>query len=1071
MDFIADLHIHSHHSMATSKQLRPEYLDYWARIKGIKVVGTGDFTHPKWLQELQEKLEPAEDGLYKLKDEYKLPNIVPETPENSVRFILTAEISNIYKKNGVVRKIHSVILSPGFEPVQRMQDKLTGMKFNITSDGRPILGLDVKDLLEITLEMDERNFFIPAHIWTPWFSVLGSKSGFDSLEECFEDLSGYIHAVETGLSTDPAMNWRCSFLDQYTLLSNSDAHSPEKLGRNANLFKSELSYSGMVNAMKKGTPDKFGGTFDMFPQEGKYHYDGHRKCGLRWDPVETLRHRGICPVCGKKVTVGVTNRVVELSDREDIRERENRLPFYSIIPLKEMLAEIEGVGEKSKKITKKYEQLIEKAGSEFNLIHFLPQEEVKKVGGEVLAEGIRRMRNHEVIIKEGFDGEYGQIKVFQPDEVKYLSTQESLFDVTNQFKQNPQRGLINFSLEEYHKLEQLYKTNKNVAGDQPEYTTEGKGVLKGLNHEQVKAASHGKGAAAVMAGPGTGKTRVLTHRIAQLVKEDSIEPGNILAITFTNKAAEEMQERCFKLLNDNEAVSNINISTFHAFGYQILQKYGNNNNSESLTILDESGKQEFISSLFSVGIREAKRYASAFSLIKQGMKEEDINENEYRKAFHEYMNKLSDYRLYDLDDLIYQPVQLMLNNTEIRKELNNQYQWILVDEFQDINAVQYQMLQLLTDEEPNPNLFIIGDPNQAIYGFRGSSTKFISRFIEDYKQTEIYKLDTSYRCSKNILRASSDVLQEEGLNGLNDGVKIKISTQQTDKSEAEYIARTIEQLSGGLRFFSMDSQITQGEGDANIESLSDFAILCRTKAQMKTIEKALLDHTIPYQLIAEDEFFKNPQVCKIKDLLALSMDQNNSFLLEKFRKSKPTFRDIGKFVENVARFDNINEKIDAIDEKLGDNFAGSEEVIEKLRQIGRGYGNDLQGFVKYLSLGAGPDLHEPNTEKVTVMTLHASKGLEFKCVFIAGCENGLLPYALYKNMEVDTEEEKRLLYVGMTRAQDYLYLTHARKRFLFGQEQAMQRSPFLNKIEKELTEIEKETYRKKQEDDTQLKLF
>jgi superfamily I DNA/RNA helicase len=892
------------------------------------------------------------------------------------------------------------------------------------------------------------------------------------MEECFEDLSGHIYAVETGLSTDPAMNWMCSFLDQYTLLSNSDAHSPEKLGRNANLFKSELCYTGMVNAMKEGTPDKFGGTFDMFPQEGKYHYDGHRKCGVRWDPVETLRHRGICPVCGKKVTVGVTNRVVELSDREDIKERKNRLPFYSIIPLKEMLAEIEGVGEKSKKITKKYEQLIEKAGSEFNLLHFLPQEELKKFGGEVLAEGIRRMRNHEVIINEGYDGEYGQIKVFQPDEVKYLSTQESLFDVTNQFKQNPKRGLINFSLEEYQKLEQLYKTNTNVAGDQPEYAIEGKGVMKGLNHQQIKAASHENGAAAVMAGPGTGKTRVLTHRIAHLVKEEGIEPGHILAITFTNKAAEEMEGRCFHLLNDNEAVRNINVSTFHAFGYQILQKYENNNNGESLTILDESGKQDFISGLFSVGVREAQRYASAFSAIKQEIKEaEDIGDNEFKSAFNEYMNKLSHYELYDLDDLIYRPVKLMLKNTEIRKALQKQYQWILVDEFQDINAIQYRMLQLLTDEDPNPNLYIIGDPNQAIYGFRGSSTKFISRFIEDYKQTEIYKLDTSYRCSKNILRASSDILQEEGLNGLNDGVKIKISQQQTDKSEAEYIARTIEQLSGGLRFFSMDSRITQGEGDANIESLSDFAILCRTKAQMKTIEKALLDHTIPYQLIAEDEFFKNPLVRKIRDLLVLSEDQNNKFLLEKFQKDKPVLEDSGELAEALNQLDNVNKKIDTIHRKLNYKDEDGKEVVEKLRQIGSRYGNDLPGFLKYLSLGAGPDLHETNTEKVTVMTLHASKGLEFKCVFIAGCENGLLPYALYKNMEVDTEEEKRLLYVGMTRAQDYLYLTHARKRYLFGKQQDMQRSPFLNKIEKELTEIEKGTFRKKQEDDKQLKLF
>src|SRR6056297_669441 len=396
MDFIADLHIHSHHSMATSKKLGPEYLDYWAKIKGIKVVGTGDFTHPEWLKELKEKLEPAEEGLFKLKESYKLPHFIPETPENEVRFLLSAEIINIYKKKGVVRKIHSVILAPDFNTVERFQNKLSSMNFNITSDGRPILGLDVRDLLEITLEMSDRNFFIPAHIWTPWFSVFGSKSGFDRMEDCFEDLTGHIHAVETGLSTDPPLNWMCSFLDRYTLVSNSDAHSPEKLGRNANLFKTEPTYRAIVEAMKTGDPQQFGGTFDMFPQEGKYHYDGHRKCGIRWDPVETMKHQGICPVCGKKITVGVVNRIVRLSDREEVTQRKNRLPYYSIIPLKEILSEIEGVGEKSKKITRQYEQLIRKAGSEFNLLQYMPVDQVRSIGGEVLAEAIRRMRNNEV---------------------------------------------------------------------------------------------------------------------------------------------------------------------------------------------------------------------------------------------------------------------------------------------------------------------------------------------------------------------------------------------------------------------------------------------------------------------------------------------------------------------------------------------------------------------------------------------------------------------------------------------------------------------------------------------------
>ncbi|WP_457565156.1 endonuclease Q family protein, partial [Caldithrix abyssi] len=367
MRFIADLHIHSHFSVATSKDLIPEKLDYWARIKGIPVVGTGDFTHPGWLKELKEKLEPAEDGLFKLKEELRLPG-APDTP---VRFLLSAEISSIYKKNNKVRKIHNVILAPDFESVEQMQARLSRIG-NITSDGRPILGLDAKDLLELTLEVNEDNFFIPAHIWTPWFSALGSKSGFDSIEECFEDLTQYIYAVETGLSSDPPMNWLCSFLDRFTLISNSDAHSPEKLGREANIFQAELSYRGIIEALKNPDSQKFAGTVEFYPQEGKYHLDGHRKCGVRWDPLQTLQNKGICPVCGKKVTVGVLNRVAQLSDREEIEELPGRKPFYSLIPLKEALSEILQTGPNTKTVDQAYQALIQKAGSEFNLLLNLP---------------------------------------------------------------------------------------------------------------------------------------------------------------------------------------------------------------------------------------------------------------------------------------------------------------------------------------------------------------------------------------------------------------------------------------------------------------------------------------------------------------------------------------------------------------------------------------------------------------------------------------------------------------------------------------------------------------------------
>ncbi|MFW5943925.1 MAG: UvrD-helicase domain-containing protein [Bacteroidota bacterium] len=1073
-EFIADLHIHSHHSMATSKQLRPEYLDYRARIKGIKVVGTGDFTHPSWLKELKEKLEPAEPGLFKLREEYKMENIVPETPENSVRFMLSAEISNIYKKNGQVRKIHSMLLAPDFDTAERIQQKLSSMNFNITSDGRPILGLDVRDLLEITLNINENNFFIPAHIWTPWFSMFGSKSGFDTMEECFEDLSQHIHVVETGLSTDPPMNWMCSFLDHYTLVSNSDAHSPDKLGRNANLFKTEPAYEAMTDALKTGDPEKFGGTFDMFPQEGKYHYDGHRKCGVRWSPVDTLKHGGICPVCGKKVTVGVTNRVVRLSDREDILQRKNRLPYYSIIPLKEILSEIEGVGEKSKKISRKYEQLIRKAGTEFNILQYLPVEEVKTIGGEVLAEGIRRMRNNEVIIKEGFDGEYGQITVFQPDEIRFRGSQESLFDNSSTFKNPGKRKLINFDLAEYRRLEKMEHLPDQAAEEKQAYHTQKEGPLKGLNPEQTEAATHEEGPAAVLAGPGTGKTRVLTRRMAWLIQEKNIDPSHILAITFTNKAAGEMQERCKKLLMDNPSDSKLNIATFHAFGYNFLKKHHVYlKQDENFTVIDETDKNELIRNHFKISDQEARKYSARFSEIKQSPPEQNTNQGaDILQASLDYQNLLGEYNLFDFDDLIYQVVHLTKNHPEIREELRRQYQWILVDEFQDINRMQYRLMQVLAGDK-NPNLFVIGDPNQAIYGFRGSSKRFISCFIEDHKEANIYKLHTSYRCSKNILKASGNVLQEEGLQGLSDGVKVRLAPQQTDKSEAEYIARTIEALSGGLRFFSIDSDVTQGEGDEEIESLSDFAILCRTKQQMRTIEKALQDHTIPYQAVTGDEFFNHPLVKDVACILEYAENPGNRYLERKIAKTKLSGQKPNGHLEKLQQLGSIKNKIQYVHNSIlaqnYDNKAG--EILQRMIALGEQYGNNLGDFVKYLSLGSSNDAFAHQTEKIALMTLHASKGLEFKCVFIAGCEDGLIPYSMFKNQETDREEEKRLLYVGMTRAQSYLYITHARKRFIMGQERTMQRSPFLNRIEKELTEVEKNTYQKKKQDDSQLKLF
>ena len=408
MKQIADLHIHSRYSMATSKDGTPEMLDLWARKKGITLLGTGDMTHPLWRQELKDKLIPAEPGLFRLKDEFVLPEAA-HYPGKSPRFVLSGEISSIYKKDGKTRKVHSLILLPGFREADAFAARLEKIG-NIHSDGRPILGLPCRDLLEIMLEISEKGMYIPAHIWTPHFSLFGAKSGFDTIEECFEELTPYIHALETGLSSDPPMNWRLSALDGLQLISNSDAHSPSKLGREANLLDIELSYQGLYGAVQYGKG--LLGTLEFFPEEGKYHYDGHRKCHICLSPEEAEKYHGICPVCGKKLTMGVNHRIMDLADRENGFVRKNARPFESIVPLPEVISACVGKAVTTKTVTGEYEKMLQKLGNEFDILREIPIADIEKESSHMIASGIRKLRNREVICKPGFDGEYGKICLF-----------------------------------------------------------------------------------------------------------------------------------------------------------------------------------------------------------------------------------------------------------------------------------------------------------------------------------------------------------------------------------------------------------------------------------------------------------------------------------------------------------------------------------------------------------------------------------------------------------------------------------------------------------------------------------
>jgi uncharacterized protein (TIGR00375 family) len=423
MRFIADLHIHSKYSRATSKEMSPESIWKWAQIKGISVIGTGDFTHPKWFKELNEKLESSGNGLFMLRKDF-MTNDIPDSCKADVFFMLTAEISCIYSKNGKTRKIHSILFVPDFASAAKINIALAKIG-NLNADGRPILGLDAKELLKISLNEAPDGMLVPAHAWTPHFSIFGAVSGFDSFEECFEDLTPHIYAIETGLSSDPLMNWRLSALDKITLLSNSDAHSPAKIGREANIFDTDISYKAMSEAIK--TRKGFLGTIEFFPEEGKYHYDGHRTCGVSLSPKETIKHNYLCPVCGKGVTVGVMHRVEKLADRDEGFKLEVAPSYYSIIPLSEIIAEVLKVGTNSKAVDKEYQNLLQKLGNEFRILMDVPLKDIEQASSPLIREAISRTRKGDVHIAPGFDGEYGKIKIFEAVERKEIKGQSMLF--------------------------------------------------------------------------------------------------------------------------------------------------------------------------------------------------------------------------------------------------------------------------------------------------------------------------------------------------------------------------------------------------------------------------------------------------------------------------------------------------------------------------------------------------------------------------------------------------------------------------------------------------------------------
>ena len=1037
MHFYADLHVHSKYSRATSRDADLEHLALWARRKGITVVGTGDFTHPAWWEEIRAKLVAAEPGLFRLRPEIEreVERQLPPSCHGPVRFLLEVEISTIYKKGDRTRKVHHLLYAASLETAGRIRERL-GAIGNISSDGRPILGLDSRHLLEITLESGPDAYLVPAHVWTPWFAVLGSKSGFDSVEECYGDLAPHIFAVETGLSSDPPMNWRVSRLDRFTLVSNSDAHSPPMLGREACAFATDLDYFAMRRALETG--EGYGGTVEFFPEEGKYHLDGHRACNVRLEPPETRRLEGRCPACGKPLTVGVMHRVEELADRPEEAPPRRPVPFRCLVPLPEVLSEIQGVGPKSRAVENAASQLAGKLGPEIDILERLPLEDVERAGGPVLREALSRLRAGKVHRDAGYDGEYGVIRLFAPDEIRGRSVVAPLFGPAT-FEKNVGAGLVPARAGAVSSSTD-WISDAGRAGTSPAPTKTLSPARNLLDPEQQAAADCVDGPLLIVAGPGTGKTRTLTHRLARLIQGRGAPPEQCLALTFSRRAAAEMEDRLAALVP--AAMGRLTVATFHGLGLAILRDEAVASGDESeprvATLLERA---EIVRDLFALPPARAERLLEEMGKVRCGRARGAAPAPELLQRIAAYEAALERRSLLDFDDLLLKPLALLRRRPDLAERYRERFRWTSIDEYQDVDALQYALVRLLAP--PDANLCAIGDPDQSIYGFRGAEVGFFLRFREDYPGARVVHLTRNYRSTRTLVEAACQAIRpgslvpERRLVAVHDETHERIVVQRaaSERAEAELVVHTLERLLGGTSHFSLDSGRV-GAGDAPSLSFGDVAILYRTEAQTPPLIEALSRAGIPFQKRSHRPLAEQPGVrALIPALRSRTGDGERVELL------------LDRTVEELASGDS------------GPGPAALLAAADLLRPLAIRAGTDLEAFLSEIALGGEVDAWDPRAEGVSLLTLHASKGLEFPVVFLVGCEDGLLPFSFpgagpEAGPEKDTNvaEERRLFFVGITRARARLFLFHSRRRTSRGQTAETRPSPFLDDVEEALLE-------------------
>jgi uncharacterized protein (TIGR00375 family) len=992
--FLADLHIHSRFSRATSKNLTFRNLAAWASVKGLDVVGTGDFTHPGWLTMLEDELEFDESGLFRLKDPTGLNQEIPGMEDMELpcraRFLLSSEISSIYKRGGRVRKVHNLVYMPDLDSVKKFNARLAQVG-NIESDGRPILGLDSRNLLEMVLEIHPEAYLIPAHIWTPWFSVFGSKSGFDTMEACFGDLTPEIFAVETGLSSDPAMNWLWSDLDRYALVSNSDAHSGANLGREANVFHGDRDYTGIFRALKgQLSATEFRGTIEFYPEEGKYHLDGHRKCGVVIDPRTTRIHNNICPVCGKPLTVGVLSRVLELADRTTPVRPVGHPGFTSLIPLPEIISEIVGTGPKTKKVARMYNSLIGHFGSEMQILRSIPLEDLKHRSAP-LAEGIARLRNGQVIKQGGFDGTYGVISVFSRQERESFKRGRAMMPipVTTQATEGDQEP-----------------AQPDPGGSSPD-ALKPEHPVYAPNALQQRAMDAGPDPVLVLAGPGTGKTQTLMGRVEGLLARGE-DPKNILIVTFTRRAAREIRERLAHL---GEKGQQVRADTLHAMGFAFWsEKLG-----EPPVLLSEEGAR----SLFATANPDLSGQSLKQAWETMG-RDRELGRTDSSEYYLNYAGQKSVWNLVDYTDLLEFWLEQLRDETGGDEQ--ESFAHVLVDEVQDLSPLQMALVTALAGDQGR-GFFAIGDPNQSIYGFRGALSNVLGHLQALWPNLETVSLEKNYRSTQQVLDLARGVFPDaSGLTAVReDQGKTVLFQAGTAAQEAAWMGGKILSLIGGTAHWQADAGNQGGVGPG------DIAVLVRFKALIPLYRKTLEKMGVPCAAPEAEAFFKDPRVEKILAQAGAVL----GIITEDVQQICPDTI-LTRGPEHIARYVGDNPPFD--------RTFWSSTPFKTLAARYKEHGS-WAGVLSQISLESELEAIRSRSQKVQIMTMHGAKGLEFEAVFLPALEEGILPFVGVDILtgkvrsaaaRFDVDEERRLFYVGLTRARQRVYLSHSRERRVFG---------------------------------------